>query len=219
MVPAKQKEKPKKDVEVIDSQIVLRIFLEYYLREKKVRALILKRLFDEEPRLGTSNKAGISFTSFRKVMEQFDPDIADIDVATLYRDAWTAGVGNVNFESFFLVANEGSFFLKTMRFTGFNPKPQIDNFEEFNPESKYEQKLDAVYKVFKKQENMITECKKQVDMMGNEICSQKLARMEQYIKNKSQTDMAVFRGRDLIQIMRRLHLSIMFFRASYMEVY
>jgi hypothetical protein len=48
-------------------------------------------------------------------MEQFDPEVSDIDLAALYRDAWTAGIGVVNFDSFFLVANEKIFFLKTIR--------------------------------------------------------------------------------------------------------
>jgi hypothetical protein len=48
---------------------VLRIFLEYYVREKKVRAFILKRLFEEEPKSSASVRAGISFLSFRKIVE------------------------------------------------------------------------------------------------------------------------------------------------------
>jgi hypothetical protein len=48
--------------------MALRIFLEYYVREKKVRAFILKKLFEEEPRVGTVSRNGISFHSFRKIM-------------------------------------------------------------------------------------------------------------------------------------------------------
>ena len=93
------------------------------MREKKVRAFIIKKLFEEEPKLGTGLKAGVSFVSFRKIMEHFDPEIIDLDVAMLYREAWTAGIGTVNFDSFFLVANEKSFFLKTIRFMAFNTIP------------------------------------------------------------------------------------------------
>lgn len=70
-------------------------------------------------------------------MEQFDPDVLDIDLATMYRDAWTAGVGVVNFDSFFLIANEKSFFLKSVRFMSFNTPPTMNSYEEFDMESKY----------------------------------------------------------------------------------
>jgi len=53
----------------VDSAIVLKIFLEYYVREKKVRAFLLKRLFEEQPKLPTSSRHGISFDSFIKVLE------------------------------------------------------------------------------------------------------------------------------------------------------
>lgn len=134
---AAKSERHQKATEAIDAQIVLRIFLEYYLREKKVRAFILKKLFEEQPRLGTNSKAGISFQSFKKVIEQFDPDALDIDIATMYRDAWTAGIGVVNFDSFFLVANERTFFLKSIRCMQFNMPPQMNSYEEFDLESKY----------------------------------------------------------------------------------
>ena len=83
----------------------------------------MKRLFEEQPRLGTTAKAGVSFVSFKKVLEQFDPDILEIDLATYFREAWTAGLGVVNFDSFFLVANERFFFLKTIRMSGTNVPP------------------------------------------------------------------------------------------------
>jgi hypothetical protein len=62
----------------------LRILLEYYRREKKIRILLLKRLFEEEPTESFNNvKANISgfgggngnikFAPFKKIIEQFDP--------------------------------------------------------------------------------------------------------------------------------------------------
>ncbi|CDW86284.1 UNKNOWN [Stylonychia lemnae] len=209
----------KKEFDAIDVQIVLRIFLEYYVREKKVRACILKRLFEEQPRLGTSSKAGISFLSFRKVMEQYDPEMLDLDIATMYRDAWTAGIGVVNFDSFFLTANEKSFFLKTVRFMSFNTPPQMNSYEEFDLENKYNQKLDYIYNLWRKEENMFINFKKRMEETGNELMVAKFNKLEDLIRKKSQLDLSMYRGRDLIQIFRRLWQWMLFYRSSYMEVY
>jgi hypothetical protein len=122
---------------VLDSQTALKIFLEYYIREKKVRAFIIRKMFEEEPRLTQSVKSGISFFSFKKILTQFDPDITDIEVATLYRDAWTSGNGSVNFDSFFLVANEKTFFLKTLRVLGFNVAPVLNAYEDIHEDNRY----------------------------------------------------------------------------------
>lgn len=70
-------------------------------------------------------------------MEQFDPDMLEIDIATFYRDSWTTGVGVVNFDSFFLIANERGLFLKSLRFMSFNTPPTMNSYEEFDLDSKY----------------------------------------------------------------------------------
>eukprot|EP00347_Sterkiella_histriomuscorum_P015954 403355053 len=209
----------KKEIEAIDSSIILRVFVEYYIREKKVRAFILKRLFEEQPRLGTSSKAGISFYSFKKIMEQFDPDMLEIDIAKYYRDAWTAGIGVVNFDSFFLVANENGIFLKSVRFMSFNTPPTMNSYEEFDLDSKYSQKLDYVYNLWRKEDNLFTNLKRRIDECGNEVFVQKFTFLENLLRKKSQLDLSMYRGRDMIQVFRRLWQWVLFFRAAYMEVY
>jgi len=97
-----------------------------------VRAFILKRFFEEEPKQGSNTKGSLSFYSFKKILEQFDPELTTIEIASLFREAWTAGNGVVNFDSFFLVANEKSFFLKTIRLMGFNVVPSLNMMEDFD---------------------------------------------------------------------------------------
>ena len=80
------------------------------------------------PRQGNSLKSGISFENFRSVMETIDPEISSLDVASYYRQAWVAGSGAVSFESFFLIANDSIFFLKTLRLLGFNATPVLNQF-------------------------------------------------------------------------------------------
>lgn len=86
--------------------MVLRILLEYYRREKKVRLVILDQMFQEQPKYGNFKKYGIDFRAFKTVLEQYDPTFRFIDIARLFRAAWTTGNGFVNFESFFIAATE-----------------------------------------------------------------------------------------------------------------
>ena len=66
-------------------------------------------------------------------------------MATYYRDSWTAGVGVVNFDSFFLVANEKHFFLKSLRLNSHLSKPGLTKNEDIDPESKGNHKSLIVY--------------------------------------------------------------------------
>ena len=66
--------------ESIDSAMVLRVLLEYYLREKKVKIALLECLYNDIPKIGIGAKETVAFTSFRRMMEQFDKDITQVDV-------------------------------------------------------------------------------------------------------------------------------------------
>jgi hypothetical protein len=61
--------------------------------------------------------------------------------------------------------------------------------------------------------------KKHLEECGNEDLIMRYSKMEELIKKKSQTDLSVYRGRDMVQIFRRFWFLILFFRASYLEVY
>ena len=61
-------------------------------------------MFQSQPKYGNFRKYGIDFRAFRNVLEQYDPTIRDIDMAKMFRRAWTIGNGFVNFESFFIAA-------------------------------------------------------------------------------------------------------------------
>jgi Ca2+-binding EF-hand superfamily protein len=94
--------------------LFLRILLEFYRREKKIRILLFKRLLDEEPKEHFNLKGSIHFHAFRRVMEQYDPSMNELEVSRLYREAYVAGNGTVGFESLVLVMNEQNFFVRTM---------------------------------------------------------------------------------------------------------
>jgi len=51
----------------------------------------------------------------------------------------------VNFDSFFLVANETTFFLKTVKVIGFNAVPELNMFDDFRTEDEYYKGVDYLY--------------------------------------------------------------------------
>lgn len=89
--------------------------------------LLLKRLLDEEPKDSFSVKGNLCFLAFRKIIEQFDPSMLDIEVARVYREAFTAGNGIVNFDSIMLVFEEQCFFVRTLQVKGRNDPPIVNS--------------------------------------------------------------------------------------------
>lgn len=88
---------------------------------------------------------GISFYSFKNIMRQYNPESSDLELATLFRNSWSAGNGAVNFDSFFLTANESFFFLKQIRVIGFNVIPHLDSFEDFERDDPAQEKFEYIY--------------------------------------------------------------------------
>lgn len=54
---------------------------------------------------------------------------------------------------------------------------------------------------------------------GNELLMKKLNQCEELIRMKGQKDLSFYRGRDMIQIFRRYWQIILFYRATYLEIY
>jgi len=71
---------------VIDQAKLLRILLELYKREKKIKVFILRRLWHEQPKLPDSPQKQhcIGFEGFKTVLTQFDPNITDIDISRYF---------------------------------------------------------------------------------------------------------------------------------------
>mmetsp|Transcript_44475 Transcript_44475/g.43142 ORF Transcript_44475/g.43142 Transcript_44475/m.43142 type:complete len:170 (+) Transcript_44475:852-1361(+) len=117
--------------------------LEYYKREKKVRILLLKRLIEEEPKesfianqklIGNSMHGGqnysLLFNAFKKIMEQFDPQLPEIETSRLFKETFVAGNGQVNFDTITLILNENNFFVRNMQLKGRNIPPIVDEFND-----------------------------------------------------------------------------------------
>lgn len=58
-----------------------------------------------------------------------------------------------------------------------------------------------------------------IEETGNEMLMKKLLQLEDLIRKKGQNDLSMYRGRDMIQVFRRYWQIILFFRATYLEIY
>jgi len=88
--------------------------------------LILKQIIEEEPSETSYVNGVLVFAVFKKLMEQFDPSITEIETVRIYREAYVAGNGSVNFGTVLLVLNEQNFFVRTMQLRGRNESPLIN---------------------------------------------------------------------------------------------
>jgi hypothetical protein len=59
------------------------------------------------------------------MLENFNEDINEIEVMSLFRESTIIGNGKVDFDSFLLCANENNFFCRHLSIAGINPKPKI----------------------------------------------------------------------------------------------
>eukprot|EP00347_Sterkiella_histriomuscorum_P015459 403356947 len=218
----------------IDQGLLLRILLEYYRREKKIRVLLLKRLFEEEPKDSFSTKGNLSFFAFRKIIEQFDPSMLDIEIARVYREAFVAGNGIVNFDSIILVFNEQCFFIRTLQVKGRNEAPSVNHLNDIAlpdglteeqlariPEEKIrDTELNAfIYEHWRNNEYNFLTIRRLIENSGQEGLLNKFITLENYIKNKGQIDQAKVRGRSMMQVYRRLFKLILKFRCYFLEIH
>ncbi|CDW79953.1 UNKNOWN [Stylonychia lemnae] len=230
----KHNEKPKvMDYWQIDQGLVLRILLEYYRREKKIRILLLKRLFEEEPKDSFNNKGHICFAGFRKIMEQFDPSITEIDISRIYRDAFVAGNGVVNFDSAMVVFNEQNFFVRTLQIKGRNESPIVnhlndialpnnlteDQIAQLPDEKVRDTQISAfIYDHWRNNESNFISIKRLIENAGQEALLNRFITLENFIKNKGQIDSAKVRGKSMIQVYRRFMTLMVCFRTMFLEV-
>lgn len=112
----RERSRVKNNRQVIDSGFVLRILLEFYRIERRNRYKYLREAFIASSSIGAnSGKLCINFFNFRKILEMTFPDLSDTEIAELYRNSYSVGLGAVTADSFFAVATEFNLFIKFLR--------------------------------------------------------------------------------------------------------
>jgi len=112
----------------IDSGFVLRVLLEFYKNEKRLKLLMLQETFNKVSTSGKNNKPHVTFDVFKQFIEINYSFVTELEKAKLYREAWHIGNGKVDYESFFIAANESNFFIATLRSSVIQKTITLDTF-------------------------------------------------------------------------------------------
>lgn len=118
-----------KNLYIVDASFVLRILLEFYRVERRNRYKMFKIAFG-------SRATNISFKQFRVVLISNYPSITDLELATLYREAYSFTGTGVSIDSFYTVASDNGFFVKHLKLQNVAPTPKIlDKEFAFEPDT------------------------------------------------------------------------------------
>lgn len=96
----------------IDSGLVLRLMLEYYIREKKSRYVAIRTLFNLVPKAG--NSVHLDFNAFKEIITNLNPEASEQTIGKLFRDSYSLSNGIITPDIIFIVCNETSFFFHSL---------------------------------------------------------------------------------------------------------
>lgn len=124
----KDRAKKKANKYFIDAGFVLRVLLEFYRNEKKLKIVMLQEALNKVSVYGKNNKPHVTYDIFKQFLEINYPFASELEKARLYREAWHIGNGIVDYESFFIAANESNFFTGGLKYSIFPKLPTLDNY-------------------------------------------------------------------------------------------
>lgn len=121
----KEKTKIKNSQEYIDCYYVLRLLLEYYRFDRKVRFKLLTDSFHSLPNEHINRKSLTlkSFKAFKIMIEKNFPHTTELQKAELFRECFQIGQGEISFDVFFTVLSESNYFVTTLKLKSFLTLP------------------------------------------------------------------------------------------------
>lgn len=207
----------RKDNELqIESSLVLRVMLEYYRKEKQVKYKAIKQLF--ETCHSNSTSPDITFFNFRSIVDNLKWDMTECEVAAFFRDCWSAGCGVIDHDTFFLVANEHSFFLKSLRLKGICSEPPLgaDNLIA-RQESPSADLMGSIYETWQNTASSFVILKEGLTLMGQPEIAHFVFKFDNYIKKKGQLPPEEYNGWGLYETFRHLWVMILRLDLAFME--
>ncbi len=125
-----------KDANAFDYAMVLRILLEFYRREKKENFARLEELYSGAKKVSRGGRTILPFDSFYRIMAgDYDKNIGDQEVASLYRESFVAGGCCVSLDSILLTLSDTylpcnkrdrPFWVRYLRLRGQSSEPHYD---------------------------------------------------------------------------------------------
>ena len=153
-------EKSKKKVGFVESSFVLRVLLEFYHREKKMKYLAIQELFYR------CSKTEFSFDSFKDICMSLDSKLPQYLIAKAYREAFMDGNGFISADVFYVVANNLLFYYMLRLKTPWKI-PKLNEYGEIDPYfDDYSKYMATADKLFKSQSRDVEIVGKYVESMG-----------------------------------------------------
>jgi hypothetical protein len=207
----------RKDNELqIESSLVLRVMLEYYRKEKQVKYRAIKQLFDTCR--SNSTTAEITFFNFRSIVDNLKWDMTECQLAGFYRDCWAAGCGIIDHDTFFLVANESTYFLKSLRLKGVNAEPPLgaDNLIA-RQESPSAELMSSIYETWQSTASSFAILKEGLTLMGQPEIAHFVLKLDNYIKKKGQLPPDEYNGWSIAETFKHLWVMILRLDLAFQE--
>ncbi|CAG9317641.1 unnamed protein product [Blepharisma stoltei] len=186
----------------LDAGLALRIMLEYYIREKKCKYLVIKGLFNLAPK---KPDGGLAFQTFRIICLNLDPEASESLIVKMYRDLWAFGNGQINHDNFFVYANENGFFFHSLRLKGNEDPLPLTPYNEIDEKaSDYAKRMRETFNTYahlKQPTALIREALRSlgvIDLLDNFV------KLEELVKNKYQEPLENYRGMNLLDTYKHL---------------
>lgn len=116
------------DKKKIDVAFVLRVLLEIYKIEKKLKFDYLKAFLEAKSRLDhgvITNNYLSPFENFREFFNSNYLDRTEKDLIELYSECYNIGKGNINFEILYMVMQDNGFLIEDFKLLGLNLKGNL----------------------------------------------------------------------------------------------
>eukprot|EP00826_Nyctotherus_ovalis_P042524 TRINITY_DN4382_c0_g1_i1.p1 TRINITY_DN4382_c0_g1~~TRINITY_DN4382_c0_g1_i1.p1 ORF type:complete len:758 (-),score=208.85 TRINITY_DN4382_c0_g1_i1:466-2739(-) len=114
--------------EALDSNMVLRVMLEFYRKEKKENFARFERLYTETSMNLKSHSPLFPFEDFNDLLaNKYDKNISDLEICEIYKEAFIGGGSAINSDSILLAFNETSFWVNYLRLKGLSPELKYDD--------------------------------------------------------------------------------------------
>ena len=203
-------EKAKKKPGNIESSFVLRVLLEYYHREKKLKYVAIQELFYR------CSKSEFTFESFRDVCLSLDSKLPIYLIAKAYREAYSDGNGFISADGFYVVANNFLFF-HMLRLKNPWKIPKLNEFGEIDPHfNEYSQYMAKADQLFKERQRDVEILGKFVESLGIPDFHRNYANFELVLNRKYQF-MDEFKTWNLADVFKQYWITVMRARLVFYE--
>lgn len=203
-------EKSKKKPGFIESSFVLRVLLEFYHREKKMKYLAIQELFYR------CSKTEFTFESFKDICLSLDSKLPPYLIAKAYREAFMDGNGFISADVFYVVANNLLFYFM-LRLKSPWKIPKLNEFGEIDPYfDEYSNYMATADKLFKSRGRDVEIVSKYIESMGIPDFHRHYLNLE-LVMNRKYLVMEEFKSWNLADVFKQYWITVIKAKSVFYE--